>query len=215
MALRTVTMAELRLEVLLEAEQSGESVAEICRRYKISPGDLLPVSTAVSRGRHRRPRGSVAAAEALTGADRRRAGGRDLSDAAEPSALGCASHPWRAERGGHRAAGGVDDPPSVAPQPSDRGSAAAPTQSAAAVRTRSDERSVADRRDRVASRRSAQGVRARRDRRPLALSARCDRCGWADRGGGVGLLRRSRVTLRAARQVLSDNGLCFTGRLHG
>jgi transposase-like protein len=36
MALRTVTMSELRLEVLLEAEQSGESVAEICRRYKIS-----------------------------------------------------------------------------------------------------------------------------------------------------------------------------------
>jgi transposase len=36
MALRTVTMAELRLEVLLEAERSGESVAEICRRYKIS-----------------------------------------------------------------------------------------------------------------------------------------------------------------------------------
>ena len=36
MALRTVTMSELRLEVLLEAENSGESVAEICRRYKIS-----------------------------------------------------------------------------------------------------------------------------------------------------------------------------------
>ncbi len=36
MALRTVTMAELRLEVLLEAERSGEAVAEICRRYRIS-----------------------------------------------------------------------------------------------------------------------------------------------------------------------------------
>jgi transposase-like protein len=36
MALRTVTMAELRLEVLLEAEQSGMTVAEVCRRYKIS-----------------------------------------------------------------------------------------------------------------------------------------------------------------------------------
>src|SRR5205823_6180555 len=36
MALRTVTMAELRLEVLLEAEQSGESVAEMCGRYRIS-----------------------------------------------------------------------------------------------------------------------------------------------------------------------------------
>ena len=36
MALRTVTMSELRLEVLLEAEQSGESASEICRRYMIS-----------------------------------------------------------------------------------------------------------------------------------------------------------------------------------
>ena len=64
MALRTVTMAELRLEVLLEAEQSGESVAEICRRYKISPRDVLPVSASLSGGGDRRARGSVAAAEA-------------------------------------------------------------------------------------------------------------------------------------------------------
>jgi transposase InsO family protein len=36
MALRTVTMAELRFEVLLAAERSGESVSEVCRRYGIS-----------------------------------------------------------------------------------------------------------------------------------------------------------------------------------
>ena len=36
MAQSTATMSELRLEVLLEAEQSGESVAEFRRRYKVS-----------------------------------------------------------------------------------------------------------------------------------------------------------------------------------
>ena len=50
MALRTVTMADLRLEVLSKAEQSGSAVAEICRRYRDLPGDVLPVSTWLSRG---------------------------------------------------------------------------------------------------------------------------------------------------------------------
>src|SRR6266498_4157768 len=36
MALRAVTMTELRLEVLLEPERTGESVAEVCRRREIS-----------------------------------------------------------------------------------------------------------------------------------------------------------------------------------
>jgi transposase-like protein len=35
-ALKVVTMAELRLEVLLEAERTGMSVTEVCRRYGIS-----------------------------------------------------------------------------------------------------------------------------------------------------------------------------------
>jgi transposase InsO family protein len=35
-ALRVVSMAELRLAVLLEPERTGESVAEVCRRYGIS-----------------------------------------------------------------------------------------------------------------------------------------------------------------------------------
>src|SRR5437870_3854565 len=108
MALRTVTMAELRLEVLLEAENSGESPSR-------------------SGGRHRGTRGSVAAAEALTGADRRRDRDRDLSHAAGPSALGRASHPRRADARGLGAAGGVDDPPSAAAQSPDRRSATAPT----------------------------------------------------------------------------------------
>lgn len=36
MALKVVTMAELRLEVLLEAERTGVTVTEMCRRYGIS-----------------------------------------------------------------------------------------------------------------------------------------------------------------------------------
>jgi transposase InsO family protein len=36
MSLRVVSMAELRLEVLLEPERTGESVAEVCRRRGIS-----------------------------------------------------------------------------------------------------------------------------------------------------------------------------------
>lgn len=36
MSLRVVTMAELRLEVLLEPERTGETVAEVCRRPVIS-----------------------------------------------------------------------------------------------------------------------------------------------------------------------------------
>jgi len=93
MALRTVTMAELRLEVLLEAERSGGSVAEICRRYKISRETCYRVSTSISRGRYRRTRGSIPATETLTGADRRKRGDGDLSYAAGPSALGRASDP--------------------------------------------------------------------------------------------------------------------------
>jgi hypothetical protein len=36
MALTVVTMVELRLEVLFQAERSGESVTEVCRRHGIS-----------------------------------------------------------------------------------------------------------------------------------------------------------------------------------
>src|SRR5918999_4840228 len=36
MSLRVVSMAELRLEVLLEPERTGDTVAEVCRRRGIS-----------------------------------------------------------------------------------------------------------------------------------------------------------------------------------
>ena len=36
MALKVVTMAELRLDVLTEPSRTGETVADVCRRYGIS-----------------------------------------------------------------------------------------------------------------------------------------------------------------------------------
>jgi transposase-like protein len=36
MALRVVSMEELKLEVLLEPERTGETVAEVCARHGIS-----------------------------------------------------------------------------------------------------------------------------------------------------------------------------------
>lgn len=36
MALKVVTMAELRLDVLTEPLRTGETVADVCRRYGIS-----------------------------------------------------------------------------------------------------------------------------------------------------------------------------------
>jgi hypothetical protein len=43
MALRVMSMAEMRLEVLLEAARSGETVAEVCRRQGIRrPEDGIP-----------------------------------------------------------------------------------------------------------------------------------------------------------------------------
>lgn len=40
MALEVLSMGEMRLEVLLERERTRESVAEICRRHKISPASF-------------------------------------------------------------------------------------------------------------------------------------------------------------------------------
>jgi hypothetical protein len=36
MALKVVSMKELKLEVLLEPERTGETVAEVCARHRIS-----------------------------------------------------------------------------------------------------------------------------------------------------------------------------------
>ena len=60
MALRTVTMAELRLEVLLEAENSGESATEFCRSYKISRETYYRYRRRYLAARNRGTRGPLA-----------------------------------------------------------------------------------------------------------------------------------------------------------
>ena len=49
MALRVVTMAELRLEVLFQPDRSGETVSEVCRRHGISRSRRSPTVPTVSR----------------------------------------------------------------------------------------------------------------------------------------------------------------------
>ena len=42
MVLKVVTMAEMRMEVLLEAERTGMTVSEVCRRYGVFQGNHWP-----------------------------------------------------------------------------------------------------------------------------------------------------------------------------
>jgi transposase InsO family protein len=67
MALKVVSMEELKLEVLLEAERTGESIAEVCARHGISRASFyryrrryLEEGAAGLEPRSRRPRSSPA-----------------------------------------------------------------------------------------------------------------------------------------------------------
>jgi transposase-like protein len=72
MSLRVVSMAELRLEVLLEPERTGDSVAEVCRRRGISRDTFYEVQAAIrGRGGHG-PGGKIQAAHPLAPTDRYR-----------------------------------------------------------------------------------------------------------------------------------------------
>ena len=51
MALKVVSMNELKLEVLLEPEQTGESVAEVCLRRGISRASYYRAQATRARGR--------------------------------------------------------------------------------------------------------------------------------------------------------------------
>ena len=70
MALKVVSMEELKLAVLLEPERTGESVAEVCRRHEISRETFysyrrryLAEGLAGLEPRSRRPRSSPARLE--------------------------------------------------------------------------------------------------------------------------------------------------------
>jgi hypothetical protein len=70
MALKVVSMEELKLEVLLEPERTGETVAEVCARRGLSRGELLPLPAPLPGGGRGRARASLAPAALLAGADR-------------------------------------------------------------------------------------------------------------------------------------------------
>ncbi len=100
MALRVMGMAEIRLEVLLEPERTGDSVAEVCRRHGITRETFyvyrrrwLVEGAAGLEPRSTRP-------PALTPTDRSGTGARDLPPAQRSPPVGGPADPPRAPPGG-------------------------------------------------------------------------------------------------------------------
>jgi hypothetical protein len=93
MALRVMSMAEIWLEVLLEAARSGETVTEVCRRHGICRKTRY---LSLSSRRGPRPRAPLPPARGPTGADGIRDRAGDLPPAQRPSALGSTADPGRA-----------------------------------------------------------------------------------------------------------------------
>ena len=78
MALKVVTMAEMRMEVLLEAERTGMTVSEVCRRYGISRQTYYRYRRRYLAEGLQGFGGSVAAAASAGEPDLRRTRARDL-----------------------------------------------------------------------------------------------------------------------------------------
>ena len=215
MALRVVSMEELRLEVLLEPDRTGETVAEVCARHGISRASCyryrrryLDEGAAGLTPRSRRPRSSPARIEPALEARivelrrrQRRWGARRIH--AEPRV------------GGDRAAGGGNDPPGAPAQPPGRSAAAAAAEGEQALRARAGERPLADRRDRVAL---AGGERAwvvdcLDDHARFLLAAIA--CASPSGEAAWDCFAAASSAHGLPRQLLSDNHMSFTGRLHG
>jgi transposase InsO family protein len=215
MALRTVTMAELRLEVLLEAEQSGESVAEVCRRYRISRETYY---------RYRR-RYLAAGMEGLEDRSRRpRVSPAQIDAALEAEICGMRrAHPrWGARRIHAELVRAGRSAPAVstihqALRRNHLVAAQPPRKPKALLRF---ERDVANdlwqidaTEVRLADQHKAYVLDVIDDHSryllaAIAADAPTGKAAWdcfEDAASRYGL----------PRQVLSDNGLCFTGRLHG
>jgi transposase InsO family protein len=214
-ALRVVTMTELRLAVLVESERTGETVAEICRRYGISrqtyyryrkrylaqglegledrdrtphrcPAQIDPeLETAICRLRTDHPR---------WGARRIRA---ELSRAGTaPPAISTIHQVLRRNH-------------LVALQPPRR-----PKASKRFVREVSNDLWQIDATEvRLSSRKKAYVLDTIDDHSRLLLAALAASGPTGDAAWDCFEEAASRYGL--PRQVLSDNGLCFTGRLHG
>ena len=216
MALKVVTMAELRREVLMEAEQTGLTVTEICRRYGISGQTYY---------RYRRRY----LAEGLAGLEDQSR--RPLHPANQiPSDLEVwivemrRDHPrW----GGRRIRAeltrrGVETPPAVSTihQVLVRNGLVAVRSPRLAKATRRFEREIANDLWQIDATRvvladddEAWVVDVIDDHTRFLLAAIAGPTATGDLAWDAFEIAASRYGL--PRQVLSDNGLIFTGRLHG
>jgi len=214
-ALRVVSMAEMRLEVLLEPERTGETVAQVCRRHGISRETFyryrrryLAEGLEALADRSRRPRRSPARMPAeveseicrLRGAHPRWGARRIAAEltraGVEPPAV---SSIHQALRRNHL----------VASRPPRR-----PRATKRFVREVSNDLWQIDATEvRLASRRKGYVLDTIDDHSRLLLAAVAWDAPTGEAAWDCFETAASRYGL--PRQVLSDNGLCFTGRLHG
>ena len=89
MVLKVVTMAELRFDVLFEPERTGETVADVCRRYEISRDP----TTGVTSPNVSRVSGIAFETEDLSEPDAGGGGDPDRGDAHGASSVGSSTHP--------------------------------------------------------------------------------------------------------------------------
>lgn len=215
MALKVVTMAELRLEVLLEAERTGMSVTEVCRRYGISRQTYY---------RYRRRY----LAEGLAGLEDRSR--RPLEPANQiPVELELAivemrsDHPrWGARRIRAELTRAGVDPPAVSTihQALRRNGLVAATAKRKPKAGQRFEREIANdlwqidaTEVRLDDGTKGWDINLLDDHSRYLLAAVAGPAATGDLAWDTFELAASRYGL--PRQVLSDNGLCFTGRLHG
>ena len=215
MALKVVTMAEMRMEVLLEAERTGMTVSEVCRRYGISRQTYY---------RYRRRY----LAEGLQGLEDRSR--RPLQPANQISAeleLGICEmrkdHPrWGARRIRTELTRAGIDPPAVSTvhQVLVRNGLVAVQPSRRPRADKRFEREIANDLWQIDATEivcvddtKASVVDLIDDHSRYLLAAMAGPAATGELAWDAFEMAASRYGL--PRQVLSDNGLCFTGRLHG
>ncbi len=213
--LKVVSMAELRLEVVLEPERTGESVAAVCRRHGISRQTYYRyLARYVSEGmdglrdRSHRPHRPARQIEAAVEEDicRMRA-----------------DHPrWGARRIRAELARSGTDPPAISTvhQVLRRNHLVAPQRPRRPKATRRFERPVSGdlwqidaTQTRLVTRRKAWIIDTLDDHARYLLAAIAAPAPTGEAAWACFSAAADRYGL--PRQVLSDNGLCFTGRLHG
>ena len=215
MALKVVTMAEMRMEVLLEAERTGMTVSEVCRRYGISRQTYY---------RYRRRY----LAEGLQGLEDRSR--RPLQPANQISAeleLGICEmrkdHPrWGARRIRTELTRAGIDPPAVSTvhQVLVRNGLVAVQPSRRPRADKRFEREIANDLWQIDATEivcvddtKASVMDLIDDHSRYLLAAMAGPAATGELAWDAFEMAASRYGL--PRQVLSDNGLCFTGRLHG